>query len=352
MIVNNQKKLELFKKYFNKKNCLCVDTEFERKKTYYSKLSIITISDGQKIFIFDLLKFPDQIKTIREIFKSKKKIKIIHGGMQDIEIFLNHNVNIEPFFDTQIASGFLGLDKNISYANLVKKYFKKILDKKHQNEDWLKRPLLNSQIKYLERDVKYLKKMYLIQSKLLKKEKKLNFAKEEFSLILKKIKNNNGINSKFKKKLGIQLYNNKNFINLIKIRDDLSKKKNLPKNWILKDEEIITIIKNKSFHTIKKNKIFSQNQIKDITNLLKKLSKIRVKKENNDIQIKSLEFFRFLVSKKYSIDQNLIASKFDIAEYKSIKKNSKWRNKIFYDLYEKIITGKKKFHIKDFKPFH
>jgi len=352
MIVNNQKKLELFKKYFNKKNCLCVDTEFDRKKTYYSKLSIITISDGQKIFIFDLLKFPDQIKTIREIFKSKKKIKIIHGGMQDIEIFLNHNVNIEPFFDTQIASGFLGLDKNISYANLVKKYFKKVLDKKHQNEDWLKRPLLNSQIKYLERDVKYLKKMYLIQSKLLKKEKKLNFAREEFSLILKKIKNNNGINSKFKKKLSIQLYNNKNFINLIKIRDDLSKKKNLPKNWILKDEEIIALIKNKSFHIIKKNKIFSQNQIKDITNLLKKLSKIRIKKENNEIQIKSLEFFRFLVSKKYSIDQNLIASKFDIAEYKSIKKNSKWRNKIYYDLYEKIITGKKKFHIKDFKPFH
>ena len=49
----------------------------------------------------------------------------MHGGMQDIEIFLNHNVNIEPFFDTQIASGFLGLDKNISYANLVKKIFQK-----------------------------------------------------------------------------------------------------------------------------------------------------------------------------------------------------------------------------------
>ena len=79
---------------------------------------------------------------------------------------------------------------------------------------------------------------------------------------MKKIKNNNGINSKFKKKLGIQLYNNKNFINLIKIRDDLSKKKNLPKNWILKDEEIITIIKNKSFHTIKKNKIFLKIKLK------------------------------------------------------------------------------------------
>ena len=49
----------------------------------------------------------------------------MHGGVQDIEIFLNHKINIEPFFDTQIAAGFLGLDKNISYANIVKKLLKK-----------------------------------------------------------------------------------------------------------------------------------------------------------------------------------------------------------------------------------
>ena len=350
MIVNNEKKLELFKKYFNKKNYICVDTEFERKKTYYSKLSIITISDGQKIFIFDLLKFPDQIKILRDVFKSNKKIKIIHGGAQDIEIFLNHNINIEPFFDTQIASGFLGLDKNISYVNLVKKYFKKTLDKKHQNEDWLKRPLSKSQINYLEKDVKYLKKIYQIQIKLLKKYKKHNFTKEEFLSIIEKIKNNNGINSKFKKKLSFQLYNNKNFLKIVQMRDDLAKKKNLPKNWILKDEDIISMIKNKSYELLKKNKIFTQNQIKIIISLLKNTSKIRIKRIDNEIEIKSLDFFRYLVSKKYSIDQNLIASKYDFIDYKNIKSHTKWRKKIFYDLYEKIITGKKKFLIKDFKP--
>ena len=50
MIINNQKKIDFFKRYFAKKNLVCVDTEFERKKTYFSKLSIITISDGKKIF--------------------------------------------------------------------------------------------------------------------------------------------------------------------------------------------------------------------------------------------------------------------------------------------------------------
>ena len=189
-----------------------------------------------------------------------------------------------------------------------------------------------------------------MQIKLLKKYKKHNFAKEEFLSIIKKIKNNNGINSKFKKKLGFQLYNNKNFLKIVQMRDNLAKKKNLPKNWILKDEDIISMIKNRSYELLKKNKTFTQDQIKIIISLLKNTSKIKLKRIDNEIEIKSLDFFRFLVSKKYSIDQNLIASKYDFIDYKNVKSHSKWRKKIFYDLYEKIVTGKKKFLIKDFKP--
>ena len=58
------------------------------------------------------------------------------------------------------------------------------------------------------------------------------------------------------------------------------------------------------------------------------------------------------MSKKYSIDQNLIASKFDIAEYKSIKKILNGEIKFFMIYMKKNFTGKKKFLIKDFKPFH
>ena len=237
---------------------MCVDTEFERKKTYFSKLSIITISDGKKFFIFDIFENPKQIEIIRKLFKSKKLLKILHGGVQDIEIFLNHKINIEPFFDTQIAAGFLGLDKNISYANIVKKIIKKKIDKSHQNTNWLKRPITKSQINYLKKDVLYLKKIHDLQIRDLKKFKKLSFAKEEFKALAKNIKESKGINSKFKKKLGLQIYKSKEFHKILEIRDKKSKINNLPKNWVLNDEEIIAMIKTKKFNILKKINIFQK----------------------------------------------------------------------------------------------
>ena len=350
MIVNSQKKIDFFKKYFNKKKYVCVDTEFERKKTYFSKLSIITISDGKKFFIFDILENPEIIEIIRDLFKSKKLLKIVHGGSQDIEIFLNHKINIEPFFDTQIASGFLGIDKNISYANLVKKFFKKQIDKTHQNMNWLKRPIIKSQINYLKKDVIYLKKIYDLQIKILKKFKKLKFANEEFTFLIKNIKNNKGINSKFRKKLGFQICNLKEFFIFLSIRESKGKIKNLPKNWILKDEDIITMIKTRKIEILKKNKYFSNLEKGKLTKLLKKIFKIKIKKQDNEIEIKCLEFFRYLVSKKYTIDANLIASKYDLTDYKNIKSKSKWRKRIYFDVFEKIIRGKKNFILNNFKP--
>ncbi len=349
MIINSQKQIDFFKKYFAKKNLICVDTEFERKKTYFSKLSIITVSDGKRFFIFDILENSQHIKVVRDLFETKKLVKILHGGSQDIEIFINHNINIEPFFDTQIGAGFLGLDKNISYANIVKKFLRKKIDKTNQNMNWLKRPILKSQINYLKKDVLYLKKIYDIQLKSLRKSKKLNFAKEEFDSVIKNIKNNKGINSKFKKKLGFQIYGNKEFHKILELRDKKSKIKNLPKNWILKDEEIITTIKSKKLNVIKKNEYFSNKEKKDIIKIFKQIFKIKYKKINNEIEVKCLEFFRYLISKKYSIDVNLIASKYDLIDYKKIKNISKWRRKIFFDVYEKIIKGKKKFILNNYK---
>ena len=348
MIINNQKKIDFFKRYFAKKNLVCVDTEFERKKTYFSKLSIITISDGKKFFIFDIFKNPEQIEIIRKLFKSKKLLKILHGSVQDIEIFLNHKINIEPFFDTQIAAGFLGYDKNISYANIVKKIIRKKIDKSHQNTNWLKRPITKSKINYLKKDVLYLKKIHDLQIKDLKKFKKLSFAKEEFQSLIESISGSKGVNSKFKKKLGIQICKSKEFHKILEIRNKKSIINNLPKNWVLNDEEIITMIKRKKFDILKKNKYFLKNEKKNIVISLKKIFKIKVRRLNDEIEIKTLEFFRYLVSKKYSIDVNLIASKYDLLDYKDIKNKSKWRKKIFFNLYEKIIRGKQKFILNNF----
>ena len=108
------------------------------------------------------------------------------------------------------------------------------------------------------------------------------------------------------------------------------------------------MIKTKKFKTLKKNKYFNNNEKKNIILSLKKIFKIKIKKISDEVEIKTLEFFRYLVSKKYSIDANLIASKYDLIDYKDVKNKSKWRKKIFFDLYEKIIRGKKKFILNNF----
>ena len=86
-----------------------------------------------------------------------------------------------------------------------------------------------SQINYLKNDVLHLKEIYNLQNKALKKFKKLDFVNEEFNLIYNNIKNNNGINSKFKKKLVHQIYKNRQFYKFLKIREEKSKIKDLPK---------------------------------------------------------------------------------------------------------------------------
>ena len=200
MIITSEKKLNIFFNHFKNKSLICLDTEFERKNTYFANLSFISVTDGNKFFIFDLIKHPKYLDGLRKVLK-RNILKILHGGSQDIEIFIKNKIPYEPFFDTQIASGFLGMDKNISYANIVKKYFKTILNKDLQNQKWLKRPVSNKTLSYLKNDVKYLKKIYHKQISELKKKKKLAFAKEEFAFYNKNIKKNNGINTKFRKSL-------------------------------------------------------------------------------------------------------------------------------------------------------
>ena len=110
------------------------------------------------------------------------------------------------------------------------------------------------------------------------------------------------------------------------------------------------MIKTRKIEILKKNKYFSNLEKVKLTKLLKKIFKIKIKKQDNEIEIKCLEFFRYLVSKKYTIDANLIASKYDLTDYKNIKSKSKWRKRIYFDVFEKIIRGKKNFILNNFKP--
>ena len=148
-IINRTSDLIDFCNKAKKTDYIAIDTEFLREKTYFAKLCLIQIAfrgDGETDnAIIDVLSKNICLDPIYELFKNKKITKVFHAARQDIEIFfLSKGVIPEPFFDTQTAAGFLGLDKNISYANIVKKIIRKKIDKSHQNTNWLKRPITKS----------------------------------------------------------------------------------------------------------------------------------------------------------------------------------------------------------------
>ncbi len=71
MIIKTNENLENFCKLWAKKKILFIDTEFDRRNTYYSKLSYVTIHDGNKFWIIDALSGID-IKILTKIITNKK----------------------------------------------------------------------------------------------------------------------------------------------------------------------------------------------------------------------------------------------------------------------------------------
>lgn len=340
MIIQTNENLENFCKLWTKKKILFIDTEFDRRNTYYSKLSYIIIHDGNKFWIIDALSGID-IKILTKIITSKKILKVIHGSQQDLEIFKNLKMDVYPLFDTQIAAQFCGYEQPISYANTVLKIYKINIDKKLQNSDWLKRPLTKKVMDYLKNDVRYLPGIYRHFNKILKENQNLLFFNEEMKSLnaSNKIISSSGI----RKKINNETIHNKKFQNLLTIRDDIARKKNLPKNWIFKDELISNIIKKKEYNCIKNNKNLTELEKKVLIKNFQQINIIKQKKTIiNENIIRLINVIRSEISVKRSISEQLISNKNDVKMYleNNIKKKSLWREKIFYKITDKLINNK------------
>ena len=92
MIIETNQSLEAYCKELSKKKIIFIDTEFDRRSTYFSKLSFITISDGKKTNIIDCLEKKLSLSSLQKIISNKKITKVLHGSQQDLEIFKNMKI--------------------------------------------------------------------------------------------------------------------------------------------------------------------------------------------------------------------------------------------------------------------
>jgi len=267
LVANQEQLLEICQK-IKSQNFMAIDTEFMREKTYYPLLCLIQINVHGSCFAIDILNKNLDLEPFFAILKDQKIIKIIHGLRQDLEVlfpFLQEAP--KAMFDTQIMANFCGFDYNSSYVKLVKELLNKDVDKAWQRSDWSLRPLYPDQMQYALLDVFYLPEIYNILREKISQQKRLEWLFEEMENILKD-KNFNGENQNLFRKFSFQkkrrIYE-KNIRLLIPWRDDKAKQCNVPRSFVIKDEDINLIADNNP------QNLEELNQIRFVGKLAEKL---------------------------------------------------------------------------------
>ena len=212
---------------------ISVDTEFEWRRTYHPKLSLIQICDGNDVFLLDCL-LCKNVEKVKFIFESVQILKVFHAVRSDTTVlFSSLGIKTNNVFDVQIAEKIINNLDVKSYSYLVEKYINLSINKSETNSNWMKRPFSNNQLKYASEDVEFLIDIYTKQNKLLDKKGKLKEAfylsKEEAGLgnqelyisRLQKIRDKSEIDEK-----------------IFMWREKLAKKKDIPTSFILSDKKL------------------------------------------------------------------------------------------------------------------
>lgn len=159
ILINLQAALDAAARRWAEAPALGLDTEFVRTNTFYHRLGLIQISDGQSTWLVDPVAVRD-LSPLAEVFRSPG-VKVLHSGSEDIEVFYRAlGVLPEPLFDTQIAAALAGAGPSLSYQKLVAAYLGVELAKEETRTDWMARPLSRAQLAYAAEDVAFLIPLY------------------------------------------------------------------------------------------------------------------------------------------------------------------------------------------------
>ncbi|GAW85624.1 ribonuclease D [Bathymodiolus platifrons methanotrophic gill symbiont] len=226
---------------------LAIDTEFLREKTYYPKFCLLQIATLEWVACVDPIALEGHLDELFSIINDPAIIKVLHSCRQDVEIFYQLSGKLPaPVYDTQIVAPLLGFQENTGYAMLVSGFLNINLSKIHTRTDWSQRPLSAEQVQYAADDVIYLAQIYQMMQQKLQALGRQDWLKEDFEQLMNeelydippenawlKIRGKNKLTGK---QLAIVQV-------LAEWREQVAKKDNRPKNWILRDELILDMAK-------------------------------------------------------------------------------------------------------------
>lgn len=139
-----------------------LDTEFRSAKGGHT-LSLIQIAadDIAPVVIVDALAVRDCTPLGTVIAKPGAEW-VVHAGRQDVDLVCECLRLAHPpvLFDTQVAWALLGAESGVSLAYLLYRCFGERPSKSHQVDDWIRRPLSDSQLRYAAADAADLRRLH------------------------------------------------------------------------------------------------------------------------------------------------------------------------------------------------
>ena len=167
-------------------SAVALDTEFMRVSTYFPKLGLIQLYDGERVSLIDPLAITD-FSPFVALLDNPKVLKILHSCSEDLLVFLQEFDQLpRPMIDTQIMARFIGLGASAGLAKLAQQYLNVEIDKGATRTNWIKRPLSDIQLQYAAGDVWYLLPLYHILEKELAKTPWEQAVRDDCELALAK----------------------------------------------------------------------------------------------------------------------------------------------------------------------
>ncbi|AHF00694.1 ribonuclease D [Thiomicrospira aerophila AL3] len=225
---------------------LAVDTEFMRQDTFFAQLALIQIATPTlAVYIIDPLSIKNLI-PLWQLFSNTNITKVFHAARQDLEILYQQAECMPlPIFDTQIASVFLGLGDQASYARLIEKLCGENINKDQARTQWLDRPLLDEQLEYAAADVWHLAQAYPILLKSLTPTQRQAIQADFNNLTDPSLYRTEPAQAWLRMKPSSSLSNKQ--LGLLKHlaawREEQAVTLNQPRKWIVNDEALIQLAK-------------------------------------------------------------------------------------------------------------
>jgi ribonuclease D len=221
-----------------------VDTEFMRDRTYWPDLCLVQVAGPEEAAAIDPLSDGIDLEPLFKLLATPAVLKVFHAARQDIEIFhkLMGAVPL-PLFDTQVAAMVCGFGESASYETLAGKLAGARIDKSARFTDWSHRPLTDRQIQYALSDVVPLRTVYEKLQARLQRNDRSTWLEEEIKVLTNPATYTLDPRESWRrfKLRGGSRRTLALLRELAAWREVAAQQRNLPRNRILRDEQVMEI---------------------------------------------------------------------------------------------------------------